>query len=130
VIMESGTTRSNGRLPKCGMYMTAYRISLRNRRSQQDFECKRWCAIIRSRLEYGCEVVITSPEQLKILERMQMDVARVILGCNRKAGLETILGELKIQPLEVRFAKYHIRLLHEIVHSNLLPLVKRVWNGV
>jgi hypothetical protein len=112
------------------MYMTAYCISLRNKRSQQDFECKRWCVIIRSRLEYGCEIVIPSPKQLKILEKMQIDVVRIILGCNRKAGLETIQGELKIQPLEVRFAKYRIKLLHEIVHSNLLPLAKRVWNGV
>jgi exonuclease III len=88
-----------------------------------------WCALIRSRLEYGCEVFIASDDQMKELEEMQLSAARTILGCNRHTSLDAVYGDLKCQPLRVRFAKYRIRLYHELVTgAQLLPLHHRVWS--
>lgn len=89
-----------------------------------------WSAMIRSRLEYGCEVFIMSPEQMKVIENMQLEAARLILGCNRHTSKDAIYGDLKCQPLSVRFDKYRSRLYHELtVTDTFLPLHKSVWSS-
>jgi len=89
-----------------------------------------WCAMIRSRLEYGCEVFIMSDDQMKLIETMQLDAARLILGCNRHTSKDAIYGDLKCQPLAVRFARYRVRLYHEVSTMNsFLPLHHGVWDS-
>ena len=88
-----------------------------------------WCAIIRSRLEYGCEVFIANNDQMKEMEDLQLHAARLILGCNRHTSLDAVYGDLKCQPLEVRFAKYRLRLYHEVASRDALPLHKQVWEA-
>ena len=88
-----------------------------------------WCALIRSRIEYGCEVCIFCPNQMKELEDFQLQAARRIIGCNRKTSKDAIYGELQIQTFKVRFDKYRVRLLHDVaVRNEFLPLHHEVWN--
>mgnify|MGYP002403052425 FL=1 len=87
-----------------------------------------WCAMIRSRIEYGCEMVVLDADKMKILEDMQLDAARRIIGCNRHTAKDAIYGELQIQPLGVRFDKFRVRLVQEIVREgSSLPLHKSMW---
>ena len=86
-----------------------------------------WTALVRSRIEYGCDIVVYNVKQKEAWERIQNRAAAIILGCNRHTASDAMRGELGWHRLDVRADRYRIRLLHEITQSDLLPLAKALW---
>ena len=87
-----------------------------------------WCAVIRSRLEYGCEVAIFSTTQMKAMERFQRDAMRLILGCNIRTAKVAVEGDLAAEKLGGRFSRFRVRLWQEISQADSrLTLHRGVW---
>ncbi len=86
-----------------------------------------WTALVRSRIEYGCEIVVYNGEQKMKWERLQNKAAAMILGCNTRTASDAMKGELGWHSLAVRADRYRVRLIHEISQSDLLPMAKKIW---
>ena len=88
-----------------------------------------WCGLVRSRLEYGCEIAVPGEAHLKEMEQMQTYVLRRILGCNSRTALAAVRGDLNVETMKVRQAKLRIRLYQEICRKEChIPLHQSVFN--
>ena len=89
-----------------------------------------WAATVRSRLEYGCEVVVFSADQMEEIEVFQRKALRRIYGCNSRTATEAVYGDLAVTPIATRFDKYRIRLYNEVSRDGtLLSLHRAVWDA-
>ena len=86
-----------------------------------------WTALVRSRIEYGCDIVVYNMKQREAWERVQKTAAARILGCNRHTSSDAMRGDLGWHTLAVRADRYRVRLLHEITQTNLLPMATMLW---
>src|SRR5690242_20644408 len=84
-----------------------------------------WVGLVRSILEYGCEV--WGDEVWKVGEGIQLDMGRRILRCSAQTTLEAIRGELGFWTLQ---ARRDFKKLMYFVHILSLPesrILKQVY---
>ena len=72
-----------------------------------------WKALVRSILEYGCE--IWGDAELPDFEKLQVEMGRRILRCNSTLTNEVVLGELGWERMKARRDEMRLRYWSKIV---------------
>eukprot|EP00456_Euglypha_rotunda_P058415 TRINITY_DN4852_c0_g5_i3.p1 TRINITY_DN4852_c0_g5~~TRINITY_DN4852_c0_g5_i3.p1 ORF type:complete len:347 (+),score=-26.07 TRINITY_DN4852_c0_g5_i3:97-1041(+) len=86
-----------------------------------------WEVLVRPLVEFSCE--IWGEKDYKMLEDLQVDMGRRVLGVSRMTTREVIQGELGLQRLKARRILARIRFWSKLVKLDKNRLVKKIYNA-
>lgn len=87
--------------------------------------CYIYKALIRSRIDYGCEVYeAANKSNLKKLEIIQNQCLRICTGAIKSTTTNTLEVDCGVMPLDIRRIKLQIRLMTQYIKTNNDPVKK------
>jgi hypothetical protein len=91
-----------------------------------------WCAVVRSRLEYGAELVALNEELTKSLESVQQMGLTTILRTNRHTSKLAVNVVLGLPSIESRFQQKRLAYLGKLQERNLRagPVASTTWTQI
>ena len=87
-----------------------------------------WCAVVRSRLEYGAEVVTLNVELTKSLEGVQHMGVTTILRINRHASKQAANVIIGLPSISARFHQKRLAYLGKLLEMGPRRWPRRVYN--